>query len=61
MCDLPSPLQVSSLSTELSVVRKSVEDLQGQLTLARAEAARYQAQVQQASVKLSSSLAQPRA
>ena len=58
MCDLPSPLQVSSLSTELSVVRKSVEDLQGQLTLARAEAARYQAQVQQASVKLSSSLAQ---
>lgn len=44
---LISPLlpQVSSLSTELAGEKKMAEELRSQLTLARAEAARHQAQV----------------
>lgn len=38
-------LQVSSLSTELAGEKKVAEELRSQLTLARAEAARHQAQV----------------
>ena len=38
--------QVASLSSELAAERKMVEELRGQVTLARAEAARHQAQVE---------------